>query len=226
MKSTYQERPCIPGPGWSATLDGQHWHRLLPMSFTGPNAQKCYDRQKTQTRRLLNPQPGSVAAQGVQAWAHANDGGKLIAPRYRVGEFFYIREPWRTNKGLDNVKPSLLTDAAPIGYEGERTQGYWNGKLRPAMFLQRRFARPARYQITAVRCERVNAISENDSEAEGIVQDDELCRQAERIQRRRRDYYKPCVLGFKRLWDSIHNEPGTRFDDGPWVWAYTFKRVR
>lgn len=147
--------------------------------------------------------------------------GVRYSPRYRVGDMLYIREPWRTDVLLDKLKPSALNGGEPIWFAGEPQEKhpcYRPGKLRPAMFLQRRFARLARYQITAVRCERVNEISEEDAEAEGIE-----WRQYGIYPKRSTTI---CRNGFEKLWNSIHTERGTHFEDGPWVWAYTFKRVR
>lgn len=54
---TYQERPKG-ATGAEASLDGgKTWRRCVPISFTAENAQKCFDGVKTQTRRLVNPQP-------------------------------------------------------------------------------------------------------------------------------------------------------------------------
>jgi|GEM_PF-6940849 len=86
------------------------------------------------------------------------------------------------------------------------------GGLRPAMFLQRRFSRPARYEVVGVKCERVNEISGADIRAEGMTQD---------------EYEKaPGDLAWYRdLWNSIHAAHGTRFDAWPFVCAYEFRRV-
>lgn len=135
-------------------------------------------------------------------------------PRYKVGDILWVKQNWRTEARFDKVKPSLLPDDAKIYFEGDETPDWKRGKLRPAMFLQRRFARPARYEVTGVKCERVDAISWRDAIAEGC----EYCEWAvAEIQPEE---------SFKFLWNSIHSAPNTRFDDGPFVWCYTFRRVR
>lgn len=229
--STYQERQRTDGK-WEATVDGKTWHRLLPMSFTAENAQKCFDGQKTQTRRLLNPQPPEgfnrvtcLPASGETCFSNTagkswpvnrTDRFKWLLPRYRVGDVLWVQEPWRTHRFQDKRKPIDLPDNVAIKYEGQPTHdllGSDAGKLRPAMFLQRRFARPARYQVTAVRCERVNDISGKDIWAEGMT----------------RAQYEAAagdLAWWRQLWNSINTEPGTRFEDGPWTFPYTFRRVR
>lgn len=81
------------------------------------------------------------------------------------------------------------------------------GKLRQAMHMPLRFSRPARYEVTAVRCERVNQISREDAQAEGCVEVNE-----------------PAQYDFEILWNSIHG-PGA-FERGSWVWVYEFRRIK
>jgi hypothetical protein len=214
------------GTRWEASLDGgKTWHRGGPVSFTAENAQKCFDGLKTQTRRLLRPQPSANYRDGIpftMLWDEDEQQHwrRDIKPSFAVGDIFYIREPWRTDMAHDKIKPTDLPGGAPILFDcALDPKGYLNpGKLRPAMFLQRRFARPARYQVTEVRCERVNEISEKDAEAEGIE-----WRQYGIYPKRSTTI---CRNGFEKLWNSINTKPGTRFEDNPWVWAYTFRRVR
>lgn len=238
MKPSYQERPrkgggteihirCVhcadtgrarlgtTGDGMEITeachceRSGLCWRRLLPVRFTAENAQKVHDGVKTQTRRLLTPQPKDIAP-----WAGRDGGftfdGVRYSPRYRVGDALWIQEPWRTHKFQDTKKPTLLPENAAVKYEGKPTHdliGSDAGKLRPAMFLQLRFARPHRYEVVAVRCERVNRITAKDAEAEGCGGGDGSCDR------------------FGDLWNSIYDAPGARFEDAPWVFAYTFRRV-
>lgn len=254
------------GTRWEASLDGgKTWHRGGPVSFTADNAQKCFDGQKTQTRRLMNPQPASDTNK-MMPWPHAKtlslptpdsfvafrrDGSfsesKRWKPTFRVGGIFYIREPWRTDIAHDKIKPTELPGGAPILFDcALDPKSYLNpGKLRPAMFLQRRFARPARYQITAVRCERVNEISEEDALAEGVKWLPDLkgsCGQQVCKTGAFHAWLGGSSIGmptakqaFLYLWNFVHSTgktrysggtPGSRFEDAPWVWAYTFRRVR
>ena len=76
-------------------------------------------------------------------------------------------------------------------------------------------------EITAVKAERVNQISEADALAEGVKPSDALEPHHLNI-----PPMLGCVAGFHHLWNSIQQKPGTRFEDGPWVWAYTFRRVK
>lgn len=231
MTATYQERPrkgggteCRLSPD-PATIAPLRWRRLLPIAFTAANAQKVHAGTKTQTRRLLNPQPEKMASHSFEHpsegwWTIGDNTGRIWKPRYRVGDVLWIQEPWRTNAGLDAVKPTLLTAAAPIQHTGDprRVDLCRDGKLRPGRFLPLRFARPHRYEVTAVRLERVNEISDDDAEAEG-------CKPENYTEAQKRGEYLGAANRFALLWNSIHTKPGTRFEDAPWVFAYTFRRI-
>ncbi|WP_423454327.1 hypothetical protein [Ottowia sp. VDI28] len=91
---------------------------------------------------------------------------------------------------------------------------------RPAIFMPRAASRITR-EITSVRLERIQAISEADAIAEGI----------ERQGGGWRNYldanagvcFRSPVNSFRSLWESI-NGPDS-WDANPWVWALTLKRL-
>lgn len=229
MTTNYQERPrkgggteCI----FAHSSDSErvdYWRRLLPIAFTAENAQKVHDGTKTQTRRLLNsPQPGASKGRPKFDMGRVYQGRNWDAreqwhPRYRIGDVLWVQEPWRTAMCLNGRKPTDLPTDATIRYGGDPFPPF--GKLRPGRFLPLRFARSARYRVTAVRCERVDSISEADALAEG-------CKPDNYTEAQKRGEYLGAVNRFSVLWDSIHGkQPGKRFSDGPFVWAYTFERA-
>lgn len=214
---TYLERP-LGKTGAEASLDGgKTWRRVIGITMTAANAQKCFDGTKTQTRRLMNPQPTKtfeyLTVLDDEACTAGSDDEVIEEWKlhFRVGEILYIREPWKTYVVHDRTKPTDLPDGCPIFYYPEIQTGR-TGKLRPAMFLPRRFARPARYEVTAVKCERVNAISHKDVLAEGVGKADWPWAFLHR--------------DWKLLWNSIHMKPCTRFEDARYVWCYEFKRIK
>ena len=88
---------------------------------------------------------------------------------------------------------------------------YWR-QWRPSIYMQRWMSRIT-LEVTAVRVERLQDISESDVIAEGVL---------------------PCTHTaageagkfwptYRSLWESI-NGPGS-WDANPWVWAITFKRI-
>lgn len=236
----YQERPRK-GGGKECTLDGgATWRRLLPIAFTAENSQKVHDGMKTQTRRLLKPQPNDSQGKlqfelGTYAFIRAESGLEHHGlerwwPRYRVGDVLWVQEPWRTHMSRDKVKPTELPDDAFILHEGTRQQIQCIGKgttvgecvrIRPGRFLPLRFARSHRYEVVAVRCERVNGISEADALAEGCDPERLLAGKGATVAQRFAELCPHDTGGFRLafgvLWNSIHLEPSpiyARRDDG------------
>lgn len=95
---------------------------------------------------------------------------------------------------------------------------------RPSIHMPR-WASRILLEITNVRVERLNAISEEDAEAEGI--DMEALYDSQDCYDCIADHNmtgRPTVTGaFKYLWESIYGEEGWK--SNPWVWVISFKRV-
>lgn len=104
--------------------------------------------------------------------------------------------------------------------ENEKFEGAW----RPSIHMPR-WASRITLEITDVRVERLNGISETDAEAEGInmealfdSQDCYDCIADHNMTGR------PTAKGaFKYLWESIYGEEN--WQANPWVWVIEFKRI-
>lgn len=221
------------------------WRKLIPIAFTAENAQKVHDGTKTQVRILLKPQPpnwvemldkvvgdnfhlrgnhpkGVCGHHNCACIKSVHGSGESLwteHPRYRVGDVLFCREPWRVQSCDDHVKASELRVGTNVQFEGEPPPRIIVGKLRSATTLPLRFARLHRYEVVAVRCERVNAISEADALAEGC---DGNCPVGYILAHQA----GPCRYHFAQLWDSIHQKPGTRFADAPWCFVVEWRKVR
>ncbi len=216
--------------------------------MTAENGQKVYDRVKTQTRRILRwPLYGKrdggkrriffaediddVRRLIVSPGRHPN---QCVVLPYRVGERRYIREPhylygrWKRDgktktgkpkyrfiadrsKGAcypNNPPPRICTRKSAVGWF-----------RRPGMFMFEWAARTI-VEITEVRIQRVQEISEEDAIAEGVlytgdrIQDGKKCSGAISVQAR-----------FKQLWDSEDIHGAGAWERNDWVWAVTMRRV-
>jgi hypothetical protein len=75
-----------------------------------------------------------------------------------------------------------------------------------------RWASRITLEVTEVRVERVQEISDSDIEREGMHIENLEC-----------VYHGRRVL-FKQLWNSLNAKRGFGWDANPWVWVITFKR--
>ena len=83
------------------------------------------------------------------------------------------------------------------------------------MSLQREYSRIT-LEITEIRLERLNDISEEDAKAEGC--DNSKSEAAIQV-----GWFEKPVTAFKRLWQSVYGEES--WTSNPWVWCISFKRV-
>lgn len=189
-----------------------------PILFSAPMVRALLDGSKTQTRRIVKPQPDRVPPMGYRVGdALMRLGGEpMYCPYGQPGERLWVREAWRTEREFDHLPPRDLnpTWPTPVQYEAGPYAEVLDGKLRPGMFMPR-WASRISLEITDVRVERLQDISEADALAEGIDRHDVL-----------HDGNPPPgfhAYTYRRVWEQI-NGPGT-WDANPFVWAVSFRRI-
>jgi hypothetical protein len=208
-----------------------------PILFSAPMVRAILDGTKTQTRRAIKPQPESEHSGepywfvgGCRAWrirgcTEPNRSGshnEIECPYGRPGDRLWAREAWRTVAEADAIPPRDMDEAFRLWFEVEAPHQPGAGKYRPPMFMPR-WASRITLEITGMRVERLQDISEADSVAEGCTKnhngyfwggphDVSGLKQMATAQKAYRD-----------LWESI-NGPGS-WDANPWVWAVSFKRL-
>lgn len=195
-----------------------------PILFSGPMVRALLAGRKTQTRRLVKPQPQLIDG---KTWVWPCDGadckwswGVNVSPGvepaeqhspYKVGDRLWVRE---TFSPIPAAKPSgYFTDPKWINrecfYAADNDKPTWAGKWKPSMFMPRKFSRIT-LEVTAVKCERLKDITEEDAIAEGAQ-----CAGF------------PASLtnrgAFAKLWQQI-NGPES-WDSNPFVFAYGLRRV-
>ncbi len=137
------------------------------------------------------------------------DGGKC--PYGKVGDILWVRETWSVPAMFDEQKPSDIDPraAGTVRYAAAGKES--GGKIRPALFMPR-WASRIRLDITEIRVEPLQDITEEEARAEGVAP----------IMR----YVGAYRDGFVQLWDGINGgRSGCRWEDNPWVWVITFRRL-
>ncbi len=206
---------------------------------------------KTQTRRIVKPQPPEWA-QHVNAMTHLNvehrwvpsyvwqwseletgkklrrwptdpdgdgaDGYAIPCPYGKPGDRLWVRET------TSESEPRFLGGKAQptVWYRADNNRPMWaDRKWTPSILSPRRLSRIT-LEITGVRVERLQAISETDARAEGITDGgclacggNEPCGCASPTPDARDSY--------AALWESINGDGAWALN--PWVWCVSFKRV-
>lgn len=89
----------------------------------------------------------------------------------------------------------------------------------PAIFMPR-WASRITLEVTEVRVQRLQEISEEDAIAEGISKEycDPIGKHSKADWHIRNDY--------RDLWNSINSKRGYSWDSNPWVWCISFKVIK
>ena len=136
-------------------------------------------------------------------------------PYGQPGDTLWVRETWATPGNYDHIKPSKLSDTCftqdELAYRATETHGDVYYKWRPSIFMPR-WANRITLDVVGVRIERVQNITEDDAQAEGIS----FPGWDYRIKR------NSWALNFSSLWDSINAKRGYGWDINPWVWVVEF----
>ncbi len=211
--------------------------------FTKENRLASVECKKTQARQVIVPQPEYL--DGMWRWQtnkstfmripESPNEVCLANPRYQVDDHLYMKEPYRglVNQIYSHKKYHYgehlieYVDTKETIKCPDELDGWWWKRWRkaPSTTTSSRFMYKSltRYwfEVTQVRCERLQDISEADCLAEGIK--DPLEHGARNVNCSEVTAY--VFRQFQELWDSINKKRGYSFESNPFVWVYTYKRI-
>lgn len=202
-----------------------------PILFSGPMVRALLDGTKTQTRRAVKIQPNAslvsaaeIIDASVWCWLSGYDGsiaGKILGhgrcPYGHPGDRLWVREtgwerPSRSardmREGADTWEPYYY-DADGLSENDVADFRQWGFKRRPSIHMPR-WASRITLEITGIRVERLQSISEDDVIEEGITGNAYMT-QAARIN------------AYRELWERINGAES--WAANPWVWIISFKRT-
>ena len=201
-----------------------------PILFSGPMVRAILEGRKTQTRRVIKPQP-IVATDGKADWMVRGRWKGAVEPKTGLhnmaspygaaGDRLWVRETWRVSISHENVKPSKLCEFTcstlmDVDHKAKTTDHLMSpGRWRPSIYMPR-WASRILLQVTEARVERLQEITEEDAQAEGFQFEaggNEELGVGWRI-------------GFSKVWDTINSKRGFSWDSNPWVWVVCFKRLK
>ncbi len=199
-----------------------------PILFSTPMVQAILNGKKTQTRRVIKPQP-------KQAPFRSDD--VTDSPFGTYGDRLWVRETWTEYHTVNYIKRadgrsfSEVSDGCIAykadGYESindlkEHIQlmsecdleAVETNRWRPSIHMPKKYAR-IWLNVIRVRAERLQDISEVDARAEGV----------EPLSSNGLDF-DSYHNSFIHLWDSINKKRGFGWDKNPWVWVVEFRRIK
>jgi hypothetical protein len=165
------------------------------------------------------------------------DGWAGKCPYGAPGDLLYVRETWQPLTKNDRSIVTLRGQAGggdwSVGFPSDGDLAEWwlnntRATWRPSIHMPKWAAR-IWLRVTDVRVERVQDISEEDCDAEGLFNESGLHLWHCSGQQFHPD--QPCACGdnspedeFGVLWDSINAKRGFGWDVNPWVWVVSFER--
>lgn len=213
-----------------------------PIIFTGESVRAILDGRKSQTRRVIKPQPriengwfnwggnrpkSKYCTGAVSTYPPAPNTIAFHCSYGQVGDRLWVKEDYKyliqgdmvityykTSYEKDRVKYTLINclDEKTKAKLIKGKQGVWKSKLLMFKFMVRIWL-----EITGIRVERIQDIDAVEAEAEGARRPKRLCPD-------RHDEY--ILERFQRLWDSINAKRGFSWDANPYVWVIEFKRIK
>lgn len=201
-----------------------------PVIFNGEMVRAILDGRKTQTRRTLTerhlhlidaassagecyPLESGVDHENSQSYYREH------CPFGQVGDRLWVREAFRVH--------SRATDVSTLVYRASERNSWTEQTRRVPVLVCNKQVSPEKWtpsihmprwasritlEITDVRIERLNDISEEDAKAEGVKAG--VSPGHEHMMHQ---------VAFREFWQSIYGEES--WNANPWVWVIEFKRV-
>lgn len=137
-----------------------------------------------------------------------------VYPKYQIGDLLWVKETFYYDV-ISHPEGGYLEQYL---FKADYTSPTGTVKWKPSLFMPKEAAR-IWLEVLDVRVERLQNISEEDAESEGILIDDEglMCF----------DYVANCFRditpkeSFKSLWIKINGEES--WNQNVWVWVISFK---
>jgi hypothetical protein len=192
-----------------------------PILFSAPMVRSLLNDSKTQTRRVVKPKHLPFVE---NLTANFLDGkwGERPMPYGQPGDRLWVRETFADLRGTGiehrpdpsgPLKRYAFAANHPPGSNGDEARKEFGVKWKPSIHMPRAASRIT-LEITEVRVERLQDISEDDAVSEGATWS--FSRSGPRGD-------LSVKAGFVDLWESI-NGPGS-WEANPWVWVVSFKHL-
>lgn len=224
-----------------------------PIIFSGESVRAILDGKKTQTRRVINPQPPQIFDKipatfkcmigDFALWENGFADWQNKVPR-QPGDKLWVRETWarrgdkyyyRADSNCEEIRSRADCECpknqpvTAVCELCEAVDGYvkWHSPL----FMPREAARIF-LRVTNVRVERVQDISDSDAKAEGCT--GIACNHpnitysggmAACTDCMNTGWLEPPSVEYAQLWDKLNAKRGYSWETNPFVWVIEFERI-
>ena len=189
--------------------------------------QAILNGRKSQTRRIVKPQPRSTATEIVLShqWSGRDHAARFKyngedkyevtdlykCPYGKIGDVLWVREKW------------AYRDCQSYYYFASNSDEHIE-KWKPSIHMPKEACR-IKLEITNIRVERVQYISKADAIAEGIEVLDGMSNYKNYLHGKGANYgyVKEAKISYMTLWESINGKDS--WNTNPWVWVLSFKKV-
>jgi len=207
---------------------------MKPILFKPDMVSAILTGNKTQTRRIVKISDEELGELNYEAITIGRDsqlgwivwvGRKIVKrlkPKYEVGDILWVREIWQWEG------ETKYTDAIPIGnfwYKTDFEEGEGPSRWKPSIHMPKIACRLF-LEVTDIRVEKLQNISEDGCKAEGIESNTFINGMekitAYKIYGSKNSWDESPIVSYWSLWESI-NGPGS-WESNPFVWVIKFKR--
>ena len=231
-----------------------------PILFSAPMVRAILEGRKTVTRRAMKIQPDEDASVTVESYnvAVTNRHGEQVAgpmvfgawwrdgesgckcPYGQPGDRLWVREAWAS------IRIAQAPDQEWVVYRESDNRTDYGGPWKPGIHMFRRDSRIL-LEITAVRAERLQDISEEQAKAEGCFftdygrkcghtgkgwtdvgscpAPDSTHQQLDGWMWEKTTSHEQCLGSARNAFGNLWTFTGGDWGANPWVWVVEFKRV-
>jgi hypothetical protein len=226
-----------------------------PILFNGDMVRAILDGKKTQTRRIIKAPPSArngeffFSIDGFPYYQVEHDGTFdeiPISNPCEIGSILWVRETWNmADEATEIINGESIGPSAPYrGVQGNRKitwravysadhpggehPKFGRPRWRPSIHMPR-WACRLFLEVTNVRVERLQDISQEDALAEGVqyvVDKLACCKDGTMDSHFQMELSMDHVKAFSYLWDSINAKRGYGWDENVFVWVIDFKKIK
>lgn len=225
-----------------------------PILFSGPMVRAILEGRKTQTRRVVKPQPEMVEDRTTKPWEGCPatllrllEATGRDCPYGQPGDRLWVREAFmyscagaENERGYDDCIEYRADFGKKIVFPGMPHADDIDCKWRPSIHMPR-WASRITLEVTGARVERLQQISETDAQAEGARwKEFGRCGSGFHLAGWSMDDPFPeshayCLntapLAFANYINRLHGgdnwnlKPSNLWAENPWVWVVEFRKI-